>query len=107
MPKAIFVDSQGQSQRIEVANGESLMRAAVNAGLNGIVGMCGGVLSCATCHVYVDRGYLARLPPPSAHEQEMLYCTSAPRRENSRLCCQIEMNPDLDGIVMEMADPQQ
>ncbi|WP_342456182.1 2Fe-2S iron-sulfur cluster-binding protein [Phaeobacter gallaeciensis] len=35
-------------------NGQNLMQAALSHDVPGIIGECGGTLSCATCHVYVD-----------------------------------------------------
>jgi 2Fe-2S ferredoxin len=106
MPKAIFVTSNGDEVALEVGPGTSLMRAAVMQGVEGILGDCGGTLGCATCHVFVDPEYLALLPPISDNEEQMLECTAAPRLPNSRLSCQIEMGPALDGIRVQIAEPQ-
>ena len=104
--KAIYISHDGTRRELEVADGTSLMKAAVSNGIYDIVGDCGGSASCATCHVYVDGAYLSKVPAPSAREMEMLACTSAERRENSRLSCQIEMNPALDGIIVHIPDQQ-
>ncbi len=63
--KAILVSSDGGEVVPEVGPGTSLMRAAVVQGVAGILGDCGGTLGCATCHVFIDPGYLPLLPPPS------------------------------------------
>jgi 2Fe-2S ferredoxin len=63
-------------------------------------------MMCATCHVYVDASQLDRLPPVSATEDEMLECTRAERRENSRLSCQLVVTPELDGLVVHIPDRQ-
>jgi 2Fe-2S ferredoxin len=82
------------------------MRAALAAGIDGIAADCGGVLSCATCHVVVASAWAARLPAPGADEDAMLEMTAAPREPNSRLSCQIVLAPELDGLVVRVAATQ-
>jgi Ferredoxin len=82
------------------------MQAAHDGGVDGIVGDCGGCLSCATCHVFVDPEYLDRLPGPSATENEMLDYAAAGRESNSRLSCQIFMSEQLEGVSVRIAYPQ-
>jgi 2Fe-2S ferredoxin len=72
------------------------METAVRNGVPGIVGECGGSLSCATCHVFVDETDLAELGGPGEMEDEMLYGTAVERRGNSRLSCQIKLDPGSD-----------
>ena len=86
--------------------GRSLMRAAQAAGVAGIAADCGGVLSCATCHVIVAPEWAARLPPPEADEEAMLEMTAAPREPGSRLSCQIVLAPELEGLVARLPDTQ-
>lgn len=86
--------------------GESLMRAAVAAGVDAIAADCGGLLSCATCHVYIDPAWAARLPLPSTDEEAMLDMTAAPRRPTSRLSCQIVLDESLDGLTAGLPDTQ-
>jgi len=81
---------------VEGSAGDSVMETAVRHGVPGIVGECGGSLSCATCHVFVDDADLAGLAPMSEMEDEMLYGTAVDRRENSRLSCQLKLGPDTD-----------
>lgn len=59
---------------------EFTLQAAVDAGLAGIVGECGGSAMCATCHVYVDEQDAGKFAPPDAPEREMLECTASPVR---------------------------
>jgi ferredoxin, 2Fe-2S len=72
------------------------METAVRHGVPGIVGECGGSLSCATCHVLVDPADLEGLPPMGEMEDEMLYGTAVDRTDTSRLSCQIKVGPDSD-----------
>ena len=61
---------------------------------------------CATCHVYVDETWLARLPAVGGDEDALLDGAAAERRTNSRLSCQIRFAADLDGLVLSLPDRQ-
>lgn len=106
MPTAIFISSDGSRAEVDVPVGTSLMHAASSNGIDGIVGDCGGVMSCATCHVFVEPEFLHLLEEPSASETQMLDYTAAPRQPESRLSCQLVMRDDLDGLTVRIADPQ-
>ena len=82
------------------------MRGAIDHNLEGIDAECGGCLSCATCHVYVDERFFALLAPASADELELLGGVAAGRRPQSRLSCQIPMTAALDGLVVHMPERQ-
>lgn len=71
--------------------GDSIMETAVRNGVPGIVGECGGSLSCATCHVFVADDTLDLVGGPGDLEDEMLDGTAVDREENSRLSCQIKL----------------
>jgi 2Fe-2S ferredoxin len=77
------------------------MRAAVDGGVPGIDGDCGGQCACATCHVFVDPIWLPRTGERTPAEEELLNFASAVEF-NSRLACQIKMTNELDGIVVRM-----
>lgn len=106
MSKVIYISHDGTRRELDVANGTSLMQAAVSNGIYDIVGDCGGSASCATCHVYVQDEFADKVPPPNTREAEMLQCTAAELKPNSRLCCQISMAASLDGIVVEIPAEQ-
>ncbi|MGE0330224.1 MAG: 2Fe-2S iron-sulfur cluster-binding protein [Ramlibacter sp.] len=106
MPLATFISSDGARHAVDVAHGANLMRAATDNGIEGIVGDCGGAMSCATCHVFVDDAFSGLLPDMEPNEDQILEYTAAGRQPNSRLACQIVMNDTLAGIVVRIADPQ-
>ena len=106
MSKATIVAADGARIELDVEDGQNIMLAAVYANTNGILGECGGMLSCATCHVYVEAPWNAKLAPPESDEQSMLDFTAAERRDTSRLSCQIVMTPALDGLVVHLPDTQ-
>ncbi|MDQ6638281.1 MAG: 2Fe-2S iron-sulfur cluster-binding protein [Pseudomonadota bacterium] len=97
-----LIKAGGVRHTLAAAAGQSLMRAAVEAGLDGIKADCGGMMTCATCHVFVDADWAAKLPPPSLDEEAMLEMTAAPRRPTSRLSCQIALDADLEGLSVTM-----
>ncbi|MCP3474969.1 (2Fe-2S)-binding protein [Bradyrhizobium sp. CCGUVB1N3] len=111
MPAIIFIHSGGKTSggktdRIDVSDGESAMQAATRHGLDGILAECGGNAMCATCHVYVDDGWLARLPAMADDEDALLDGAAAERTANSRLSCQIKITPELDGLVLRLPERQ-
>jgi len=74
------------------------MEAAVANNVVGVIGECGGSLSCATCHVVVDPDWQAKSGEVGDFEDSMLDVTESERQETSRLSCQIVMSSELDGI---------
>ncbi len=96
----------GHAHVITGRTGKSLMRAAVAAGVDGIAADCGGCLSCATCHVFVDVEWAARMPAAAADERAMLDMTATPRAAASRLSCQIELSAALDGLHVRLPATQ-
>ena len=103
MPKVIFISHDGTRREVQAESGLSLMRAAVDNGVPGIDADCGGMCACATCHVFVEPAWGARLAPPTAQEEEMLNFT-AERRETSRLACQIPVVDALDGLTVTLPE---
>lgn len=94
------------SATIHCKTGQNLMQAAVAANVAGIEADCGGLLTCATCHVYVREPHASQLPPPQDDERAMLDFTAAPRRPNSRLSCQIALTDALDGLTLDLPPHQ-
>lgn len=105
MPNVIFIEADGAQRPISAASGGSLMEAARDHGVPGIDADCGGVCACATCHVYVDEGWLDRVGQPGPDEKEMLECATDPRA-NSRLSCQISLDDTLDGLIVQLPETQ-
>jgi 2Fe-2S ferredoxin len=102
MPTITWILHDGRKIVAEAQKGHSLMEAAVANDVPEILGECGGCLSCATCHVYVDPAWQAKIGGPKDMENELLEITAAERRENSRLSCQIVADDELDGLVVQV-----
>src|SRR3954471_2246894 len=105
MTTITFIHPDGRSQAL-VASGGSVMQLAINSGVDEIVAECGGNAMCATCHVYVEEGWLRRLRAMSEAENALLDGAAADRLPTSRLSCQIPITPDLDGLVLRLPDRQ-
>jgi len=102
MPRVIFHDVDGQRIEANVSAGNTVMEAALDNGVAGILAECGGACACATCHAYVAEAWLPRLRPLEDMEDAMLD-TAVERRPTSRLMCQIELTPELDGLEVFVA----
>jgi 2Fe-2S ferredoxin len=102
--KATWTQADGRAITLDVPEGQSLMEAATRHGVPGIIGECGGSMSCATCHVVVDPAWADRAGEPSPFEEDMLDITEAGRHPTSRLSCQIRMCADLDGIGVSVPE---
>ena len=107
MAHITYVEADGRSVTLDIADGWSLMQGATANGVEGILGECGGSCACATCHCYVDAARLSELPPPSEDELAMLEHAAAERRPNSRLACQIKASPALEGLTITLPDTQE
>ena len=99
--KIIATDRKGREYVIEGREGWTVMEALRDAGLP-ITAECGGACACATCHIYVEGGWYARLAPPKPEEIDMLDMGIAVQ-PNSRLSCQIICAPETDGIKVTLA----
>lgn len=105
MPIVTYVESDGTTHEVQAPPGRSLMQIAIDNGIPGILGDCGGSCSCATCHGYIHAEWADKLPPLSETESFMLEAVPRPQPD-SRLCCQIKFSPELDGIVVNLPDEQ-
>ena len=99
--KIIVTDQAGEVHELEGLEGWRAMEVIRDWGLD-IKAECGGSCTCATCHVWVGEEWVAKLPAPSDEELEMLD-GAFHVDERSRLCCQIIMSPELDGLELELA----
>ena len=105
MPKVTYIEHNGKEHVVDVPEGWSVMEGAVKNLIPGIDADCGGACACATCHVYVDPAWIAKLSPKEDMEQTMLDFAQD-LETNSRLSCQIKVTKELDGIVVRMPKSQ-
>ncbi len=99
--KLIVTDREGKVHELTAREDWSAMEVIRDANLP-LSAECGGACACATCHVYVDDAWVARLPAAQQQEVDMLDFGVAVQ-ENSRLSCQIKMSAETDGLVVTLA----
>jgi 2Fe-2S ferredoxin len=102
MPRLSVIDLTGEQRSIEAASGLSLMENLQNNGVDDILAVCGGLMACATCQVYLDDDWFAKLGPPGEEEAQLLDGLGV-RRGTSRLSCQILVHDGLDGLSLTVA----
>ena len=105
MPKITYIEHNGKSHQIDVANGLTVMEGAVQNNIPGIDADCGGSMACATCHVYVKEDWFNRLPKKENGEEDMIDMAYEPNKF-SRLSCQITVSDEIDGLVVQLPKKQ-
>ena len=103
--KIHVTDREGGEHEVEATNGWRVMEIVRDAGLP-ITAECGGACACATCHVYVDSAWVAKLPAMDGMEEDMLDFAFEPKPGQSRLTCQLRVSDALDGLVVRMPERQ-
>jgi ferredoxin, 2Fe-2S len=101
MAKITFITRTNETITAEAATG-TVMELAVRNNVRGIDGDCGGVCSCATCHVHVAPEFMSRVGRPGDIESDMLELHDNVN-EYSRLGCQLQITDALDGLVLHVA----
>lgn len=105
MIEITFIEHNGNKHQVMAETGESLMVTAVKNLIPGIVAECGGSLSCATCHVYIDSPWNDRIKNATSEENVMLDC-ALDTNDSSRLACQIEITAELEGMEVNLPELQ-
>ncbi|MGA1253250.1 MAG: 2Fe-2S iron-sulfur cluster-binding protein [Burkholderiaceae bacterium] len=101
-----FFNAQGLKTSIQAKTGISLMKAALAENIEGIAADCGGVLTCATCHVFIRPAFEQQVGPAHDEESSMLEFAVIPPRPNSRLSCQVILTDALDGLEVDLPERQ-
>ena len=102
MARMIVVDRDGKEHEIEAKPGLKVMEILRELDY-GVAAICGWLCSCATCHVYVDESWVARLPKPQSDELELLNELPDYNAATSRLSCQVDFTEALSGIKVSIA----
>ena len=103
MAKITYIEANGNELAVELEPGSSVMDGAKRSGIAGMDAVCGGACQCATCHVYVDPAWESRVGVRTELEAAMLEFAEDVQ-PNSRLACQIEVNPQLEGLVVRIPE---
>jgi ferredoxin, 2Fe-2S len=102
MARMTVVDRDGKEHLIDAKPGLKVMEILRELDY-GVAAICGGLCSCATCHVFVDESWVDRLPKRQSDEQDLLTELSDYRPATSRLSCQVEFTAALDGLKVTIA----
>jgi 2Fe-2S ferredoxin len=106
MPSVTFILPDGSRHSVSADGCATLMHAAIRHTVPGIEAECGGLLSCATCQVYVEPEWQAVLPPAGEDEQDIIADLAVERRPESRLACQVLLTPGSDGLSVRVPPRQ-
>ena len=96
------VNRNGVEVEVQASPGSSLMEPLRDIE-DGVAAICGGMCSCATCHVYIDEAWVPKLPAAMSDETDMLKDLTSYRPSSSRLSCQIQLVDALDGLRVAIA----
>ena len=102
MAKIHVIDREGAQHELNCEPGSSIYEPLreIDAGIEAL---CGGMCSCATCHVFIPSEWAGKIPEAQDDELELLEETECYREGESRLSCQVEMTPELDGMSLTIA----
>ena len=101
MPLLHVVNRDGVGQELRAPSGGVLMEPLRDMD-DGVTAICGGMCSCATCHVYIDESWMPKLPAAMSDEIDMIKDLTS-YRPNSRLSCQIALSDALEGLRVTIA----
>ena len=100
----IRIQVEGPGNRIrelEVPDGINLsLMEVLKASEYDILATCGGMALCATCHIQVVEG-MEKLEDRTDPELDMLD-TLPDADDDSRLACQIKVNPAINGLKIRV-----
>ncbi len=102
MVKLVVTDKDGCDVVVEAVAGLSIMEN-IRQLPRSVEAVCGGLCSCATCHVFLDEQSMRRVPPRRYEERVMLATSRLFDPQRSRLSCQIKVTAELDGLALTVA----
>lgn len=103
MPRIFVTDRDGERHEVDAPVGQALMFTLRDGEGLPVEGLCGGSAACGTCHVFVDAGWVDRLPARDEGEVMMLESLAHFDKRHSRLACQIKPTPELEGLALRLA----
>ncbi|MEM9885378.1 MAG: 2Fe-2S iron-sulfur cluster-binding protein [Bacteroidota bacterium] len=102
MAQFTFIYRDGAKTILQASSG-SVMELATTNNIRGIDGDCGGVCSCATCHVHVPPDFMDKVGEANEIEADMLEFADE-ATAYSRLACQIQISEAMDGVHFEVVN---
>lgn len=102
--KITIIDREGVSHEVDAPTDMNMnimeLVRAYELAPEGTIGICGGMAMCASCQCYVVND--VQLPEKSDDEEAML-SEAFNVKPNSRLGCQINITPEIEGLEVELA----
>lgn len=102
MANIVVVDRDDKEHVVEGRVGLKVMETLRELDF-GVAAICGGLCSCATCHMFVDAAWMDKLPAKQSDEQDLLSELQNYDAPRSRLSCQVEFTEALDGLKIKIA----
>jgi ferredoxin, 2Fe-2S len=102
MTKLNVTDRDGKEHQVTAPAGATLMEVLRDQDL-GVMALCGGMCSCATCHVYIDADWIGKISAVQSDETELLKDLPDYQSSSSRLSCQIPILPAYEGLKVIVA----
>ena len=102
MVKLVVTDKDGREVEVDARPGLSIMEN-IRQLPRSVEAVCGGLCSCATCHVFIEADWMRRLPQRRYEERLMLAGSQTFDAARSRLSCQIKVTAELDGLRLTVA----
>ena len=102
--KITIIDREGKTHQVEAPTdmNMNLMEVIRSYELapEGTIGVCGGMAMCASCQCYVQSDHEL---PEMSYDEDLMLAEAFHVQDNSRLGCQIHINPEMDGLQVELA----
>ena len=99
-----ITDREGVVHQVEAPTDMAMNLMEVIKGFElvpeGTIGTCGGMAMCASCQCYVTSNHEL---PEMEYDEEAMLAEAFHVEENSRLGCQINITPELDGLAVTLA----
>jgi ferredoxin, 2Fe-2S len=105
MAKMVVTDRDGNVHEVEGRVGVKLMETLREFDY-GVTAICGGLCSCATCHIFIKPEWMPKLPTPQGDEKELLVELEHYDAPTSRLSCQVDFTEALDGLELTIAQDE-
>ena len=102
MPTIQVTNLAGEVSSLDATSGNTLMEELRDNGYDDIEAVCGGVCSCASCHVYIESKWAPLTGKPGEDEHQLVTSTDY-YKESSRLSCQITVSDEMDGMEVNIA----
>jgi len=102
--KITIIDREGKTHHVDAPTdmNMNLMEIVRSYELapEGTIGVCGGMAMCASCQCYVQSDHEL---PEMSYDEDLMLAEAFHVKDNSRLGCQIHINPEMDGLQVELA----